>query len=103
MASSPSLVKDSLRAKINFKQGQDTDEYINLNIIDIINNINPLLKMLFAHRKQYQHYIQKGTENWCKLHNVDTNFSSLLIITNGMSNKMCKFLIQPLHLLIFAF
>lgn len=111
MASSPSLVKDSLRAKINFKQDQDTDECINLNIINMINNINCGVKMLCIHRKQCNHYIQKGMEEWCKLHNVDTNFSPLLIISNGMRNKMHMFLIQHLFIssslhfkcLVFAF
>lgn len=98
MASSPSLVKDSPRAKINFKQDQETDEYINLNIINIINNINPLLKMLNVHRTQCRHYMQNGIEEWCKLQNVDTNSSPLLIISNGMSNKMYMFQIQPLFI-----
>lgn len=59
--------------------------------------------MLNVHRKQYHHYMQNGMEEWCKLHNVDTNFSPLLIISNGMSNKMYMFLIQSLFILSLHF
>lgn len=72
----------------------------------MINNINCGVKMLCVHRKQYHHYIQKGMEEWCKLHSVDTNFSPLLLISmssissvyHGMSNKMYMFLTQPLFI-----